>query len=142
MSRMHPPPPPRLLQVWSQCHCFVTFNSSSTICSSLPYERRFDRSTIWQEIWAESLFRFIQQQQHCIFNSINFRFPSIYMDNFKENITLEEISTQNGPPKKINKIIFIDFGGRKKNYFFVCIFVISPHVFTQILIRKSCWMWN
>ena len=38
-------------------------------------------------------------------NSINFRFPSISMDNFKENITLEEISTQNGPPKKINKII-------------------------------------
>ena len=39
------------------------------------------------------------------FNSINFRFPSISMDNFKENITLEEISIQNGPPKKINKII-------------------------------------
>ena len=36
---------------------------------------------------------------------------------------LEEISTQNGPPKKNNKIIFINFGGRKgKNYFFCSYF--------------------
>ena len=40
---------------------------------------------------------------------------------------LDEISTQNGPPKENNKIIFINFGGRKeKNYFFVRIFDISP----------------
>ena len=37
---------------------------------------------------------------------------------------------QNGPPKENNKIIFINFGGRKeKNYFFVCIFNISPYFF-------------
>ena len=52
-------------------------------------------------------------------------------------ITLEEISTQNGPPKENNKIIvkiiFINFGGRKeKNDFFVRIFDISAHDFTQI----------
>ena len=36
---------------------------------------------------------------------------------------LEEISTQNGPPKENNKIIFINFGGRKeKNYFFCSYF--------------------
>ena len=55
----------------------------------------------------------------------------------------EKISTQNGPPKKINKIIFISFGGRKeKNYFFVCISDISPHVLTQILIERAHWMQN
>ena len=33
---------------------------------------------------------------------------------------LDDISTQNQPPKKNNKIIFINFGRRKeKNYFFV-----------------------
>ena len=37
--------------------------------------------------------------------------------------SLEKISTQNGPPKKNNKIIFINFGGRKeKNYFFCSYF--------------------
>ena len=37
----------------------------------------------------------------------------------KQGGSLEEISTQNGPPKENNKIIFINFGGRKeKNYFF------------------------
>ena len=55
MSRMQPPP--RLLQVWSYhlMHLFlskyllnngfvsVSFNS---VCSALPYERRFDRSVI------------------------------------------------------------------------------------------------
>ena len=57
--------------------------------------------------------------------------------------TLEEISTQNGPPKKNNKIIFINFGGRKeKNYFFVCIFDIYPRVFTQISIGRARWMGN
>ena len=30
----------------------------------------------------------------------------------------------------------------KKNYFFVCIFDISPCVFTQISIRRACWMRN
>ena len=49
---------------------------------------------------------------------------------------LEEISTQNGPPKENNKIISINFGGRKeKKYFFVRIFDISPCVFTQISIE-------
>ena len=58
-------------------------------------------------------------------------------------LALEEILTQNGPPKKINKIIFINFGGRKeKTHFFVCIFDMSPHVFTQILIGRAHWMWN
>ena len=57
--------------------------------------------------------------------------------------SLEEISTQNGPPKENNKIIVINFGGRKeKNYFFVCDFDISPCVFTQISIRRAHWMWN
>ena len=44
--------------------------------------------------------------------------------------------------KKINKIIFINFGGRKENYFFLFIFYISPHVFTQISIGRARWMWN
>ena len=57
--------------------------------------------------------------------------------------TLEEISTQNGPPNKNNKIIFINFGGRKeKKYFFVCIFDISPCGFTQISIGRARWMQN
>ena len=69
------------------------------------------------------------------------RFLSIGKEKMKE--ALEEISTQNGPPKKINKIIFINFGGRKeKNYFFVCIFDIYSRVFTQILIERASWMWN
>ena len=46
---------------------------------------------------------------------------------------LEEISTQNGPSKKNNKIIFINFGGKKKKTtFFARIFNIYPCVFTQI----------
>ena len=58
-------------------------------------------------------------------------------------LPLEEISTQNGPPKRTNKIFFINFGGRKeKNYFFVCIFDISPYFFTQILIGRARWMRN
>ena len=58
-------------------------------------------------------------------------------------LTLEEISTQNRPPKENNKIIFINFGGRKeKNYFFVCIFGISPHFFTQISIGIARRMRN
>ena len=48
-----------------------------------------------------------------------------------------------GQLKKINKIIFINFGGRKeKNYFFVCIFNISLRVFTQISIGRAHWMRN
>ena len=31
---------------------------------------------------------------------------------------------------------------QKKTTFFVCIFDISPHVFTQILIGRARWMWN
>ena len=55
---------------------------------------------------------------------------------------LEEISTQNGPPKENNKVlIFINFGGRKeKTIFFVRIFDISPCVFTQISIGRARWM--
>ena len=57
--------------------------------------------------------------------------------------TLEEISTQNGPLKKNNKIIFINFGGRKeKTTFFVLIFDISPCDFTQIPIERAPWMRN
>ena len=56
---------------------------------------------------------------------------------------LEEISTQNGPPKENNKIIFINFGGRnEKNYFFVRIFDISPCGFTQIMCGRDRWMQN
>ena len=67
--------------------------------------------------------------------------------NYNVLISLEEISTQNGPPKKNNKIIVkvisIDFGGRKeKNYFFVRIFEISSYDFTQISIRRARWMRN
>ena len=59
------------------------------------------------------------------------------------NKSLEEISTQNGPPKENNKIIFINFGGRKeKNYLFVCIFDIYPRVFTQISIGRARSMQN
>ena len=58
-------------------------------------------------------------------------------------VPLEKISTQNGPPKKNNKIIVINFGGRKeKNYFFVHIFDIYPCDFTQISIRIASWMQN
>ena len=64
--------------------------------------------------------------------------------------SLEEISTQNGPPKENNKIIvkiinliFINFGGKKKQTTFcVCIFDISPCVFTQISISRARWMQN
>ena len=54
---------------------------------------------------------------------------------------LEEISTQNGPPKGNNKIIFINFGG-KKIAFCVHIFDISPCVLIQISIGIAHWMWN
>ena len=57
--------------------------------------------------------------------------------------SLEEISTQNGPSNKNNKIIFIKFGGRKeKKLFFVHIFNISLRVFTQILSGISPLMRN
>ena len=61
-----------------------------------------------------------------------------------EIIPLEEISTQNGPHKENNKIIFINFEGRKekKTTFFVRIFDISPYEFTQISIERACWMRN
>ena len=36
--------------------------------------------------------------------------------------TLEEISIQNGPPKENNKIIFINFGGRKEKTIFYSYF--------------------
>ena len=39
-----------------------------------------------------------------------------------ETYPLEEISTQNGPPKKINKIIFLNFGGRKEKTTFLFVF--------------------
>ena len=63
---------------------------------------------------------------------------------------LEEISTQNGPPKKTNKIIvkiikiylLILEEEKKKTTFFVCIFDISSRVFTQISIGRARWMWN
>ena len=38
--------------------------------------------------------------------------------------------------------INLGLGIIKKNTFFVCIFDISPRVFTQILIRRARWMWN
>ena len=61
----------------------------------------------------------------------------------KGKYPLEEISTQIGPPKTNNKIIFINFGGRKeKIYFFVYIFDISPCDFTQISIGRARWMRN
>ena len=47
----------------------------------------------------------------------------MFADPQEEN-KLEEISTQNGPPKKnnkiIDKIIFIIFGGRKRKKLFFC----------------------
>ena len=47
-------------------------------------------------------------------------------------MTLEEISTQNGNPKKNNKIIvkiiFINFGGRKEKLFFLFVFSSYVHV--------------
>ena len=38
--------------------------------------------------------------------------------------------------------INLGIGIIKKLLFFVCIFDISPRVFTQILIRRACWMRN
>ena len=38
--------------------------------------------------------------------------------------------------------INLGIGIIKKTTFFVCIFDISPHVFTQILIGRACWMRN
>ena len=38
--------------------------------------------------------------------------------------------------------INLGIGIIKKTTFFVCIFDISPRVFTQIYIGRSCWMWN
>ena len=79
---------------------------------------------------------------------------------------LEEISTQNGPLtltqipchhvlaneislnlkyhiglKQIFNINLV-IGIIKKTTFFVCIFHISPSVFTQISIERACWMRN
>ena len=52
---------------------------------------------------------------------------------YSETNLLEEISTQNGPPKENNKIIIINFGGRKeKNYFFLFVF---PTYFPMILLK-------
>ena len=45
------------------------------------------------------------------------------------------------PLKQIFKIN-LGIGIIKKNTFFVRIFDISPFVFTQIWIRRACWMWN
>ena len=45
-------------------------------------------------------------------------------------LTLEEISPQNGPPKKINKIIFINFGGRKEKTTFLFVFLTYLLVFS------------
>ena len=39
-------------------------------------------------------------------------------------------------------IINLGIGIIKKATFFVCIFDISPHFFTQISIRRARWMWN
>ena len=38
--------------------------------------------------------------------------------------------------------INLGIGIIKKTTFFVCIFDISPQVFTQILIGRAHWMWN
>ena len=38
--------------------------------------------------------------------------------------------------------IYLGIGIIKKTTFFVCIFDISPHAFTQILIGKARWMRN
>ena len=49
--------------------------------------------------------------------------------------TLEEISTQNGPPKRNNKIIFINFGGRKEKTTFL--FVFSTYIPVFLLKFRS-----
>ena len=46
------------------------------------------------------------------------------------------------PIKWVNHNGWIDIFVIKKTTFFVCIFDISPCVFTQILIGRANWMWN
>ena len=53
------------------------------------------------------------------------------------NVSLEEISTQNRPPKKNNKIIFINLGGRKEKLFFWFIFSTYFRVFYSNFNRDS-----
>ena len=85
----------------------------------------------------------------------------------KGALTLEEISTQNGPFNHNLKIpchhvlkniivsnlkyrialkqffnINLGIGIIKKTIVFVHIFDISPCVFTQIPSERTCWMWN
>ena len=51
--------------------------------------------------------------------------------NFKYRIGLKHLFNIN-----------LGIGIIKKTTFFVCIFDISPRVFTQISIRRACWMRN
>ena len=51
--------------------------------------------------------------------------------NLKYRIVLKHVLNKN-----------LGIGIIKKTTLFVCIFDISPRVFTQILIGRACWMWN
>ena len=52
------------------------------------------------------------------------------------------LKIKKGAPLKQFFNINLGIGIIKKFTFFVRIFDISPCVFTQISIRRACWMWN
>ena len=52
------------------------------------------------------------------------------------------LKLKKGAPLKHFFNINLGIGIIKKTIFFVCIFDISPCVFTQISIGRSRWMWN
>ena len=63
---------------------------------ALPYDKRFEQSHCFVSFNSNSTVFSIQ---------LNLDFLQFLWIILRKNITLEEISIQNGPPKKINKII-------------------------------------
>ena len=53
-----------------------------------------------------------------------------------------DLKLKKGAPLKKKFNINLGIGMNKKTIFFVCIFYMSPCVFTQISIGRACWMWN
>ena len=52
------------------------------------------------------------------------------------------LKLKKGAPLKQIFNINLGIGIIKNTTFFVCIFDISPRVFTQISIGRACWPWN
>ena len=62
------------------------------------------------------------------------------LDSRSSGQSLEDISTQNGPPKENNKIIFINFGGRKeKNYFLFIFSTYLPMFLLKFQLGELVW---